>query len=250
MPIGTPGVAHQLRQLLLSRRRAHNVDLLAARASLDISPARSPQALHTAILPHVFGRDILEIGTRNGDGIACFAQVARSAVAAEINKRYCTVLERRAKKLTDEGNHSFSVVCDDYCSAARLDADLISWWQEPAHGFNNHLNLRDLAVLLAQGWLRANATAVLVFSGMPVVEDRDDLAALRRLGWLSLSLSVRVDEVAACHRRLGWGGWSKLCARVANTTFHAGFVPIRLVPLEELNAAIAKGCVGRVATLP
>ena len=51
--------------------------------TLDRSPQRSPQAVHTALLARLVGQDVAEVGSRAGDGIACFAQRARSAIAIE-----------------------------------------------------------------------------------------------------------------------------------------------------------------------
>ncbi len=36
----------------------------------DDSPRRSPQALHTALLPRFGGKEVVEIGARRGDGVA------------------------------------------------------------------------------------------------------------------------------------------------------------------------------------
>ena len=51
---------------------------------LDSSPIRSPQAAHTSLLEYFRGKNIAEIGTRRGDGMACYSQVARSALAIEL----------------------------------------------------------------------------------------------------------------------------------------------------------------------
>ena len=49
----------------------------ASVAPLDSSPIRSPQAAHTSLLEYFRGKNIAEIGTRRGDGMACYSQVAR-----------------------------------------------------------------------------------------------------------------------------------------------------------------------------
>ena len=36
---------------------------------LDAPPIRSPQAVHTYVVKRIKGKEIVEIGTRNGDGI-------------------------------------------------------------------------------------------------------------------------------------------------------------------------------------
>ena len=65
---------------------------------VDATPIRSPQAVHTAIARRVAGLDLAEIGTRNGDGMACFAHVAKTAAAYEIAPRYCEKLRSRSEQ--------------------------------------------------------------------------------------------------------------------------------------------------------
>ena len=74
------------------------------------SPARSPQAVHTAMLPYIRGKDVVEFGPRGGDALACFAQVARSATAVESAPETCRALEVRAAELTSTAGTNFSVV--------------------------------------------------------------------------------------------------------------------------------------------
>ena len=45
---------------------------------MDSPPMRSPQAVHSIIARRVVGKSIAEIGTRNGDGMACFARPLRA----------------------------------------------------------------------------------------------------------------------------------------------------------------------------
>ena len=75
----------------------------------DISPIRSPQQVHSLLASYVRGKEIVELGTRNGDGIACFAQSAASAVAVEIAPKYCAKLTDRAAGLPP--GRSFKVLC-------------------------------------------------------------------------------------------------------------------------------------------
>ena len=76
----------------------------------QISPERSPQAVHTALLPHIRGKDVVEFGARAGDALACFAQVARSSAAVESVPETCRVLEARAVELMATAGVNFSVV--------------------------------------------------------------------------------------------------------------------------------------------
>ena len=42
---------------------------------MDTSPIRSPQAVHGLLATYFFAKHLVEVGTRTGDGMACFAQV-------------------------------------------------------------------------------------------------------------------------------------------------------------------------------
>jgi hypothetical protein len=63
----------------------------------DVPPVRSPQAVHTAIA-HRLSREheLVEIGTRNGDGLSCLAQVVRRAAGAST----CTARAMRWRRST------------------------------------------------------------------------------------------------------------------------------------------------------
>jgi hypothetical protein len=50
------------------------------------------------------GKTIFEVGTRNGDILACVARFASRAYSAEINAKYCPVLKGRG----------LTVLCDDF----------------------------------------------------------------------------------------------------------------------------------------
>lgn len=52
-----------------------------------------------------------EIGTRNGDGMACFARVASAAAAYEIAPKYCTHLQRLSGRLHEEHGRNFTIHC-------------------------------------------------------------------------------------------------------------------------------------------
>ena len=70
---------------------------------VDAAPIRSPQRVHSYLANQRFGgKDVVEIGTRNGDGMACFAQVAKSAVAIEFDKTYCDILRKRSAALSGD----------------------------------------------------------------------------------------------------------------------------------------------------
>ena len=56
---------------------ALRIDSATSVSPVDPSPIRSPQVVHSVMANEFFaGKSVVEIGTRNGDGIACFARVA------------------------------------------------------------------------------------------------------------------------------------------------------------------------------
>ena len=131
---------------------------------VDASPVRSPQALHSLIASRVANKTLVEIGTRNGDGLACFAQLAASATAVEASQIYCDKLRQRAQSLASRvpPAHGFAVVCSRYQSARQLDADVFTWWQMAPH-------LTDAALLThlrreqRAGRVRSSAVALIAF---------------------------------------------------------------------------------------
>ena len=87
---------------------------------VDIVPIRSPQSVHTALARIFAGQSIIEIGTRNGDGMECYARVARHAVAIEIERSYCPTLMTRSAQMQrvktghGHGHRNFTVRCESY----------------------------------------------------------------------------------------------------------------------------------------
>ena len=164
---------------------------------VDVAPVRSPQDVHSIIAWHVRGKSVVEVGTRNGDGMACFAQVASSAIAVELAAAYCSKLQVRAAELQNAAGHTFSVMCKDYRTAPGLDADVFTWWQETPH-LHNPAILMSLRWLQERGQIRKDAVAIMVFdTGWG--DDMDDFQNLHRLGWPSWSATVDgVNERAGC----------------------------------------------------
>jgi hypothetical protein len=170
--------------------------------AIDYAPIRTPQALHTLMLPLITGKRLVELGTRNGDGIVCFAQVASSAVAVEMSPAYCAVLNRRAGALRTQGQPSFSVECANYTQLA-LNADIFTWW----------FGLSSLD-MMAIGHLRSQQAAGLVSPSVTLLlpfeaPDRRDVSGLVGMGrhlvkWgkqMGLELqaeTVIYDETAQC----------------------------------------------------
>ena len=187
---------------------------------VDPSPIRSPQAVHSVIAERVVGKDLAEIGTRNGDGMACFSQFARSAVAIEMQPDYCTKLRRRSQAA---GSGNFSVLCDMYQKSIP-DADVYTWWQEPPHLENSEV-LRYLRRLQLDGKIRRDAEALVLFdhSWPP------DMDSWRKLGHLaSWEHTLDFDEYALCLQMLPEGHADRhWCPRAREGKFTVGAIRIR-----------------------
>ena len=188
---------------------------------VDPSPIRSPQAVHSAMLPHIAGKELLEIGTRSGDGMLCFARVAKTAVAVEMEPPYCAKLRRRSLALARMSGRNFSVRCERY-QESTPDADVYTWWQQVPR-LSNEGVLAHLARLRRQGHVRASAEAILLFDN----SHGPDVASLRRLRrhfrWFFV---VRFDEHALCLRLLPPGHKDRRWCFRAKGTFTVGSVPI------------------------
>eukprot|EP00965_Chrysotila_dentata_P091164 3009721-Pleurochrysis_carterae.AAC.3 len=143
---------------------------------VDSSPFRSPQAVHTVLARHFAGKEVVEIGTRNGDGIECFARVATKATAVELSRPYCVKLLQRSEILAKQTGRNFSVVCNKYQVGMPESFDFITWWQQAPHLSNQGI-LRDIRAIAAQRPLRVGAQAVALFDmGWPA-----DRASWRQL---------------------------------------------------------------------
>lgn len=140
---------------------------------------------------------MVEIGTRNGDGIACFSSVASRATAVEINPPYCRKLEDRAKLLRSAGGQGFDVECRDYRQTrADAQADVYTWWQETP-GLHDLQILRALRTKLDAGLVKKSLVAI--FAVDPKYsDDQSNLAVLRNLGLAKEVEEVTHDEYAAC----------------------------------------------------
>ena len=155
------------------------------------------QVVHSVITRHLKGKSLVEIGTRNGDGMACFARAAREAVAVEMDKDYCRKLELVAKSIGEGGRAAFTVRCDRY-QALALDADVFTWWQQSPHLKNVEV-LQHLHAQQQAQHIRPNAEAIVLFEvGFP-----DDMQSYQRIkNFTSWSETVHFDEAALCRKRI------------------------------------------------
>ena len=158
------------------------------------------------------GRDLVEVGTRNGDGINCFARVTKSAVAVELDAEYCRKLRARAKRLRDEGAGDYAVVCRRY-EDGTPDGDVFTRWQQHPH-LTNSKGLRVLRDRQRAGAIRRGAQALLLFdASWPLdVHGVDGLATLGPLArWRAV---VPFNERALCEARTPSSAQSR-CSRAS-----------------------------------
>ena len=66
---------------------------------MDQYPVRSPLAVADFLAPTVAGRNFCEIGTRNGDIMACLSHFASNVTAIEMDHVYCKKLEERGYRI-------------------------------------------------------------------------------------------------------------------------------------------------------
>jgi len=122
---------------------------------------RSPQVIHTAVLPRLRGKEVVEIGSAAGDATECFAQIAKSVVAIEMNADLCPVLAHRQGLLRAQGLGSFEVICSSY-DKATFDADVFITWAEVGSLHDDNV-LQYLKRLQDSGLIRKSAEIVLLF---------------------------------------------------------------------------------------
>ena len=65
--------------------------------SKDTSPKRSPQVVHTLLAWYFQGKDVVEGGTRFGDGLDCWVRGTNSTVGMEIDLGYCRAMRARGQ---------------------------------------------------------------------------------------------------------------------------------------------------------
>ena len=151
------------------------------------------------VVAHVVACTSQEIGTRNGDGMACFARVAASAAAYEISPKYCTHLRELSARLAADHGANFTIHCADYRRHSGLDADVITWWaEEPV--LKNLNVLRALKGQMKLGRLRASAQAVMIFDPRwpPDLRDYRMLLEGTHAAKPSWTEDVQVEEGALC----------------------------------------------------
>ena len=166
---------------------------VAVNQPVDPAPIRSPQEIHTILAQRFADKDIAEIGTRNGDGINCFARVAKSAVAIEMDPEYCKKLKARSQELKSGGLRSYSIHCGMY-QENTPDADIYTWWQQAPH-------LVDAEML---DEVRAQRLLLRFYQFMPVGPACGQPCPNRLMPPLDRCCSVRARARAACPTPKAW----------------------------------------------
>ena len=129
---------------------------------IDSPPIRSPQAVHSFLVERIAGKDLVEIGTRNGDGMNCFTHYAKHATAIEIAPRYCKSLLQASEDIDKSyPGKGYNVTCSDYRRGGVLDADIITWWEQ--FPLTNDEGLKTAYKEQRAGRVRSSAEAILLF---------------------------------------------------------------------------------------
>ena len=216
-----------------------NCSLVVPQA-VDSSPVRTPQAAHTLLARRFAGKRLVEIGTRYGDGISCFAHTVRRATAIERDERYCQLLRKRAAQLPR--GKQFKVLCETFDGMADKAstrsiclADVVTWW---INGAVNKKIFALLADIARREKIRPGAQAVVLFESKLRVDQESWLSLQRFVAW---SETVSFDECSPCrarfHQRIKdyTGPWST-CNRAVGS-FHVAGVPLRA--LQSFNVTDA-----------
>lgn len=202
---------------------------LAVPHPVDASPVRSPQAAHSLLARLLAGKRVVEIGTRNGDGISCFSRTALHATAIERDQRYCQLLEKRAAQLP--ATSRFEVLCEAFdgapgrASTQRIaSADVVTWW---INGAADKPILVALARIAEHSAMQQGVQAVVLFDSK---NPYDVLSWESLRGWAAWSETVEFDECELCrarfrqHHRDYTGPWAT-CNRAVGR-FHVAGVPL------------------------
>ena len=192
---------------------------------MDSAPIRSPQEIHSAIVRKIRGKRLVEIGTRNGDGMSCFARYTSSATAIEYAADYCRELESRA---ASEGwGHDFDVQCEDF-NLADLDGDYVTWWQQKP--LTNRAALKRLRRLQCSGGVREGAEAILVFDEKKLDTDVRDLEYFDGLSAFEWRERMPFDERELCEAQAAASSSDPGQCERAEGWFVAAGLPVSRVP--------------------
>ena len=140
---------------------------------MDCFPNRSPNALHTALLDHFKGKEIVEIGSGKGDAMNCWARVTKRATAIEKGNGPCRILRRRGSDIERRRLGSYKALCGKFPERV-VDADIFTWWQmSTKEELSNFETIADLKCMQAEGAIRHTAEAVIMFDKLNINDTND-----------------------------------------------------------------------------
>ena len=186
----------------------------------DFSPKRSPQAVHTFLAWYFQGKNVVEGGTRVGDGLACWARATNSTTGMEIDRRYCNAVRLRAQ--TAGYSAKLTMLCRSFFDNTP-DADIYTYWAQPP-AMTNTKSLKHLALEHQSGRIRGNAEAVVLFEKGDQGDDREFAEWSKFASW---SVLVPFDEKTECLSHKGPS--LHLCSRAKGVFRIAGF-PLKRLP--------------------
>ena len=213
---------------------------------VDVCPIRSPQALHTALLPQLRGRNVAEIGFRSGDDVLCYTHVVQFLKAIDIEKRNCLRLTNRlrtrdasvesarqknASAFTTARVRNVHVSCKGYKAKGVLnDADVITWWHDAP------LVDPDILEFLRReqlgGRVLPNAVAIMIHD-LQFPQDRPTYMTLKQFADNEIKqLVVDFDEYRQCLKKLPEGYSPTICRRAR------GQFAATTMPVSRINASI------------
>ena len=203
----------------------------------DTSPKRSPQVVHTLLAWYFHGKDVVEGGTRLGDGLDCWARGTNSTVGMEIDAGHCRAMRARAQ--TAGYKAKLNMLCRSFY-VNTPDADVYTFWQQQPE-FVATAALQHLARLFAAGQLRRNAEAVVLLEKGNTNDDDE----FTRWGgtYASWSIVVPFDESDDCKAR-STARSLHLCRR-ARGLFRVMVIPLRAIPANVSFHQAAGGPGGR-----
>ena len=214
---------------------------------VDVYPIRSPQAVHSLLASMFAGKNVVEIGTRHGDGMDCFAQVAHRATAIEMDRSYCTKLVHRRGVLRTTGRGDFNVTCKPFQRAHDADfarVDYVTWWLGGL--MMNAMVLKHLTSQRLRPLLNPDAEAV-VLHDIRTGIDNVSFEVLRPAASWIREVSVPRHECSLCLRAVAQGqmrvGKWQSCGRAT------GFVTVMGFRLAEPRLREVLATVGNVKRL-
>ena len=136
---------------------------------VDSYPIRSPLVIADFLAPLVAGKVYTEIGTRNGDHVACLKAFASRATAIELNVNNCRRLRKRGVSVLCQG-------VETVLPHKMPPTDVYFWWPMAAQ-FQNEVWLRQMIHIHQQSGKRAVA---FIAHDNYWPSDMESLATLRR----------------------------------------------------------------------